>query len=137
MKPEWQPDFGPAAFVPSYGATVTGSRFFLVAYNINVLGTKEQAHRIALDLREAGRGPKEPGKLKAVKAIGWYVEEYHTAQISMNLDNYKITPIHVAFEEAKKEAAELNVGIAGSEVVGYLICSLGFSSPVFIDYLIV
>lgn len=69
-KPEWKPDFGPAQFVPRWGATATGVRKFLIAFNINVLGTKEQAHRIALNLREQGRGPNEPGRLKAVQGIG-------------------------------------------------------------------
>lgn len=116
--PEWKPDYGPQEFIPEWGATVTGARNYLIAYNINVLGTSNQAHRIALNLREAGRGETEPGRLKEVKAIGWYVKEYGMAQISMNLTNYKITPIHVAFEEAKKDAAELKIGIAGSEIVG-------------------
>jgi glutamate formiminotransferase/formiminotetrahydrofolate cyclodeaminase len=116
--PEWKPDFGPAEFVPEWGATVTGARFFLVAYNVNILGTSNQAHRIALDLREAGRSPEEPGKLKETKGLGWYVDEYNMAQVSMNLTNYKITAIHTAFEEVKKTAAELNIGVAGSELVG-------------------
>ncbi len=118
QRPEWAPDFGPAEFVPSWGASVTGARFFLIAYNVNVLGTKEQAHRIALNLREQGRGPEEPGRLKAVKAIGWWVDEYGLAQISMNLDDYTVTPPHVAFEAAREEATALNVGIVGSEIVG-------------------
>ncbi len=125
-KPEWKPDFGPQEFVPKSGATVTGARFFLIAYNVNVLGTKNQAHRLALNVREAGRtvtkpdGSKEqqPGRLKALKGMGWYLDEFNIAQISMNLDNYKITPLHVVFEEIKKDARGLNVGIAGSEIVG-------------------
>lgn len=119
-KPEWKPDFGPSEFVPEWGATATGARFFLVAYNINVLGTSNQAHRIALNIREAGRGDNEPGKLKECKAMGWYVEEYGMAQITMNLTNYKVTPVHIAFEECLKEAADLKVGIAGSELVGLI-----------------
>lgn len=118
--PEWKPDFGPAEFVPEWGATVTGARFFLVAYNVNILGTSNQAHRIALNLREAGRGEGEPGRLKEVKGLGWFVEEYNMAQVSMNLTNYNVTPPHVAFEECKKEAAELKVGVAGSELVGLI-----------------
>ncbi len=118
LLPEWKPDYGPTKFISEWGATVTGARDFLIAYNINVLGTSNQAHRIALDLREAGRGENEPGKLKEVKAIGWYVEEYGMAQISMNLTNYKITPMHIAFEEAKIDAQKLNIGIAGSELIG-------------------
>lgn len=116
--PEWKPDFGPAEFVPEWGATVTGARFFLIAYNINVLGTSNQAHRIALDLREAGRSENEPGKLKETKGLGWFVDEYNMAQVSMNLNNYKVTAIHTAFEEVKKAAEELNVAVAGSELVG-------------------
>lgn len=119
-RPEWKPDFGPAEFVPTWGATAAGARFFLVAYNVNVLGTKEQAHRIALDVREQGRGPDQPGRLKAVKGIGWYVDEYNLAQVSMNLDDYRITPPHIAFEECVKRARELNVAVAGSELVGLI-----------------
>lgn len=119
-KPEWKPDYGPAEFVSRWGATVTGARNFLIAYNINVLGTKQQAHRIALNLREAGRGVEEPGMLKEVKAIGWYVEEYKSAQISMNLTNYEVTPPHIAFESALHEAKKLNVALAGSEIVGLI-----------------
>ena len=120
LKPDWKPDYGPAQFIPEWGATVTGARLFLVAYNVNVLGTSNQAHRIALNLREAGRSEDEPGRLKEVKGLGWYVEEYGMAQISMNLTNYKVTPVHIAYEEAKKDAMELNVGIAGSELVGLI-----------------
>lgn len=119
-KPEWKPDFGPAEFVPEWGATVTGARNFLIAYNVNVLGTKQQAHRIALNLREAGRGTEEPGMLKEVKAIGWFVDEYKTAQISMNLTDYLQTPPHIAFESAQNEARKLNVALAGSELVGLI-----------------
>lgn len=118
--PEWKPDFGPAEFVPRWGATATGARFFLVAFNVNVLGTKEQAHRIALNIREQGRGEGEPGRLQAVKAIGWWVDEYNMAQVSMNLDNFHITAPHVAFEEVAKDARELNLAVAGSEIVGLI-----------------
>lgn len=116
--PRWSPDFGPAAFVPSWGATATGARKFLIAYNVNILGTPNQAHRIALNLREAGRGEDEPGRLKDVKGMGWYVDEYNLAQVTVNLNDYTVTPIHVLYREVKKDAAELNVGVAGSEVVG-------------------
>lgn len=119
-KPEWKPDFGPAKFVPEWGATVTGARFFLIAYNVNVLGTKEQAHRIALNIREAGRGENEPGLLKETKAIGWFVDEYNLAQISINLTNYTITPPHIVYEECKKQGKALNLAIAGSELVGLI-----------------
>lgn len=119
-KPEWKPDFGPAKFVPEWGATVTGARFFLIAYNVNVLGTKEQAHRIALNIREAGRGENEPGLLKETKAIGWFVDEYNLAQISINLTNYTITPPHIVYEECKKQGKALNLAITGSELVGLI-----------------
>ncbi len=120
VKPEWKPDFGPAEFIPKYGATAAGARFFLIAYNVNILGTRNQAFRIAFNIREQGRGPDQPGRLKAVKAIGWDVEEYGMAQVTINLDNYKITPPHIAFEECKKDAKELNVGVCGSELVGLI-----------------
>lgn len=119
-KPEWKPDYGPQEFIPKSGATVTGVRFFLIAYNVNILGTKEQAHRIALNIREQGRGNGNPGRLKAIKAIGWYVDEYNMAQVSINLDNYKITPPHVAFEECVKDAKEMNIAVCGSELVGLI-----------------
>jgi glutamate formiminotransferase/formiminotetrahydrofolate cyclodeaminase len=118
--PEWKPDFGPTEFVPTWGATATGARNFLIAYNVNILGTKQQAHRIALNLRETGRGAEEPGLLKEVKAIGWWVDEYNMAQISMNLTNYEITPPHIAYESAKYQAKQLNVAVAGSELVGLI-----------------
>lgn len=117
-QPEWRPDYGPAAFVPEWGATCAGARDFLIAYNVNVLGTKEQAHRIALDVREAGRGPGQPGLLKAVRAIGWWVEEYGLAQVSINLEDYKTTPPHVAFEACRERARALGLAVAGSELVG-------------------
>ena len=116
--PAWKPDFGPDTFVPAWGATAAGARMFLIAYNVNILGTSNQAHRIALNLREAGRGKDQPGRLKDVKGMGWFVDEYNLAQVTVNLNNYHVTPIHLLFEEVKKEAALLNVGVAGSEVVG-------------------
>jgi len=119
-KPEWKPDFGPAEFIPEWGATVAGARNFLIAYNVNILGTKEQAHRIALNIREAGRGPNEPGLFKEVRAIGWWVEEYNMAQVSINLTNFKVTPPHIVFEEIKRQAAKLKVGVVGSELVGLI-----------------
>jgi len=120
IKPEWKPDFGPAKFIPEWGATVTGARFFLIAYNVNILGTKEQAHRIALNIREAGRGQNEPGLLKETKAIGWFVDEYNMAQVSINLTNYNVTAPHEAFEECKRQAKELKIAVAGSELVGLI-----------------
>ncbi|MCX6165814.1 MAG: glutamate formimidoyltransferase, partial [Ignavibacteriae bacterium] len=119
-KPEWKPDFGPQEFNPKFGCIATGVRFFLIAYNVNILGTREQAHRIALNIREQGRAEDEPGRLKAIKAIGWYVDEYNMAQVSINLDNYVITPPHVVFEECVKDAKELNLAVCGSELVGLI-----------------
>lgn len=119
-KPEWKPDYGPQEFVPKSGATATGARNFLIAYNVNILGTKQQAHRIALDIREQGRGKDEPGKFKAVKGIGWYVDEYDMAQVSMNLDDFKISPPHLVFEEIVTLAKELNLAVCGSELVGLI-----------------
>lgn len=116
--PAWKPDYGPEEFVPTWGITATGARSFLIAYNVNILGTPNQAHRIALNLREAGRGEQEPGKLKMVKGMGWFVDEYNLAQVTVNLNDFQVTPMHVLYEEAKKEAAQLGVGVAGSEVVG-------------------
>ena len=80
--PEWSPDFGEAKFVPSWGATVTGVRKFLIAYNINLVSTKEQAHRIALNLRSQGRKDQGPGRLEAVQGIGWWLAEKNIAQVS-------------------------------------------------------
>jgi glutamate formiminotransferase/formiminotetrahydrofolate cyclodeaminase len=138
--PEWAPDYGPAEMNITAGATVIGARDFLIAYNVN-LNTKSTriANRIAFDVREAGRVKREgnpysgkimndesgepiriPGKLKSVKAIGWYIEEYNMAQISMNLTNYKISPLHIAFEETRKSADERGVRVTGSELVGLI-----------------
>ncbi len=138
--PQWAPDFGKAEMNPTAGATVIGARDFLIAFNIN-LNTKSTriANRIAFDVREAGRVKREgnpisgkivkdengedvriPGKLKAVKAIGWYIDEYNMAQISMNLTNYHITPLHIAFEETRKSADERGVRVTGSELVGLI-----------------
>ncbi|MFH1050065.1 MAG: glutamate formimidoyltransferase [bacterium] len=117
-KPEWKPDFGPQEFVPEWGATVTGARFFLIAYNVNIYGTHNQAHRIALDLREAGRNQGIPGIFSEVKAMGWWVAEYNTAQISANLTNYIVTPPHLFYEECKRIAKDIKVGVGGSEIVG-------------------
>jgi glutamate formiminotransferase / formiminotetrahydrofolate cyclodeaminase len=119
-QPAWKPDFGPDRFVPEWGATVTGARSFLIAYNVNLLGTPNQAHRIALNLREAGRGPEAPGRLKAVKGMGWFVDDYNLAQVTVNLTDYRVTPPHVFFEAVKEEAAKLKVAVTGSEVVGLL-----------------
>ncbi|NCB39133.1 MAG: glutamate formimidoyltransferase [Erysipelotrichia bacterium] len=120
IQPDWEPDYGPAKFVPSWGASVTGARFFLIAYNVNILGTSNQAHRIALDLREAGRSQNEPGRFKELKGLGWYVDEYNMAQCSFNLNNYHVTAPHEVFEAVKEEAGKINVGVAGSELVGLI-----------------
>jgi glutamate formiminotransferase/formiminotetrahydrofolate cyclodeaminase len=124
--PEWKPDFGPAVFDAKRGATVIGARDFLVAYNVNLNTTStRRANAIAFDVREAGRNVEEngvkvnkPGSLKAVKAIGWFIEEYGVAQISINLTNINITPVHIAFDEVCKKAAARGIRVTGSELVG-------------------
>ncbi len=136
----WKPDFGPAVFNERSGATVIGARDFLVAYNVN-LNTKStrRANSVAFDVRENGRFKTEdgsptgkkvldkkgepvriPGMLKHVKAIGWYVEEYGIAQVSMNLTNVEETPLHVAFDACATSAAERGMRATGSEIVGML-----------------
>lgn len=117
-KPEWKPDYGPQSFVPSWGCTAVGARMFLIAYNINLLGTKEQANRIAFNVREKGRGPDKPGRFKNVAGIGWYVDEYNLAQISVNCTNYKLVNLHTVFESCKSDAQSMNLAVAGSELVG-------------------
>ncbi|CAI9176039.1 unnamed protein product [Rangifer tarandus platyrhynchus] len=115
---EWAPDFGPSAFVPSWGATATGARKFLLAFNINLLSTKEQAHRIALNLREQGRGKDQPGRLSKVQGIGWYLDEKNLAQVSMNLLDFEVTGLHTVYEETCREAQELSLPVVGSQLVG-------------------
>jgi glutamate formiminotransferase/formiminotetrahydrofolate cyclodeaminase len=125
-QPEWKPDFGPAEFDAKRGGTVIGARDFLVAYNINLNTTStRRANAIAFDVREAGRNVEEngvkvnkPGTLKSVKAIGWYIEEYGIAQISMNLTNINVTPVHIAFDEVCKKAEARGIRVTGSELVG-------------------
>jgi glutamate formiminotransferase/formiminotetrahydrofolate cyclodeaminase len=125
-KLEWKPDFGPAEFDAKRGGTVIGARDFLVAYNINLNTTStRRANAIAFDVREAGRnivvnGEKvnKPGTLKSVKAIGWYIEEYGVAQISMNLTNINTVPVHIAFDEVCKKADARGIRVTGSELVG-------------------
>ncbi len=114
----WKPDFGPARFIPQWGGTITGARSFLIAYNVNLLSTPNQAHRIALNLRQAGRGPGEPGKYNEVKGMGWYVDEHNLAQVTVNLTDFKVTPVHLMYESVKKEAKKLKVAAIGSEIVG-------------------
>ena len=115
---KWEPDFGPAAFVPEWGATVCGARKYLIAYNVNLLGTKEQAHRIALNIREAGRGPGDKGLFQKVRAIGWWLEDRNIAQISVNLGDWEVTNFHTVFEECKKQAKSLKLSVVGSELIG-------------------
>ncbi|XP_038076531.1 formimidoyltransferase-cyclodeaminase-like [Patiria miniata] len=116
--PDWLPDFGAAEFVPSWGATATGARKFLIAYNVNLLGTKEQAHRIALNIREQGRGKGQPGRLKSVQGIGWWLAEANLAQVSLNLLDFEVSTMHQVFEECVKDAEELNLAVCGSQIVG-------------------
>ena len=134
--PEWKPDFGPAEMDAKRGATVIGARDFLVAYNVNLNTTStRRANAIAFDVREAGRvkrvdgkvvndaqgNPVQiPGSLKSVKAIGWFIEEYGIAQISINLTNINITPLHIAFDEVCKKADARGIRVTGSELVGLL-----------------
>jgi len=123
--PEWRPDYGPDEFDARRGGTVIGARDFLVAYNVNLNTTStRRANAIAFDVREAGRtlpdGGQQPGTLKAVKAIGWYIEEYGIAQISMNLTNIRVTPVHVAFDEVCRAAAARGIRVTGSELVGLI-----------------
>lgn len=127
--PEWKPDYGEALFNARSGATVIGARDFLVAYNINLNTTStRRANAVAFDVREAGRKVKDeqgketvqPGTLKSVKAIGWYIEEYGMAQISMNLTNIRVTPMHVAFEEVCRKAEARGIRVTGSELVGLI-----------------
>lgn len=133
-QPEWQPDFGAAVMNERSGATVIGARDFLVAYNVNLNTTStRRANSVAFDLREngrvkevdgkkvldaAGQEVREPGLLKSVKAIGWFIEEYGIAQISMNLTNISVTPLHVAFDAAVERAHARGLRVTGSELVG-------------------
>jgi glutamate formiminotransferase / formiminotetrahydrofolate cyclodeaminase len=116
----WRPDCGPAVFNPRIGATVIGAREFLIAYNIN-LNTRDKsaAKAIAAQLRESGHCGR-PGEFKSCKAIGWYVEEFGCAQVSMNLTNYHVTPPHVVFERARQLAADRGLLVTGSELVGMI-----------------
>jgi glutamate formiminotransferase/formiminotetrahydrofolate cyclodeaminase len=137
LLPEWKPDFGPSVFDVKRGATVIGARDFLVAYNVNLNTTStRRANAIAFDIREAGRKVKvkvedengkivevekvQPGSLKFVKAIGWYIEEYGIAQISINLTNINVTPVHIAFDEVCKKADARGIRVTGSELVGLI-----------------
>ncbi|MCL6102269.1 MAG: glutamate formimidoyltransferase [Bacteroidetes bacterium] len=135
---QWKPDFGPAQFNARSGAIAIGARNFLVAYNINLNTTSvRRANSIAFDIREAGRILRAgdpltgkvitdekgepiriPGSLKKVRAIGWYIKEYGMAQISMNLTDISVTPVHVAFDEVCKKADEQGLRVTGSELIG-------------------
>jgi len=134
--PDWKPDFGPAQFNARSGATVIGARDFLIAYNVNLNTTSvRRANSVAFDVREKGRvlnDPatgkplkdaageplREPGLLKGVKAIGWFIEEYGIAQISMNITDISATPLHLAFEACCKSADSRGMRVTGSELVG-------------------
>ncbi len=135
LKPEWKPDYGEAKFNEKSGATVIGVRDFLIAYNVNLNTTStRRANSVAFDIREKGRQSKgadgksvkdaqgevvwEPGLLKSVKAIGWFIEEYGIAQISMNLTNANVTPLHVAFDTCCERATARGMRVTGSELVG-------------------
>ncbi|MDG1329872.1 MAG: glutamate formimidoyltransferase [Flavobacteriaceae bacterium] len=141
--PNWKPDFGPAAFnatIARTGAIAISARDFLIAYNVNLNTTStRRANAIAFDIREAGRVKREgnpitgkkvldangepervPGKLKAVKGIGWYIDEYGIAQISYNLTNISITSMHEAFDESCKAALERGIRVTGSEIIGLI-----------------
>jgi glutamate formiminotransferase/formiminotetrahydrofolate cyclodeaminase len=138
--PHWKPDFGPAEFNAGAGATAVSARDFLVAYNINLNTTSvRRANAVAFDIREKGRPKREgnpvtgkivkdekgnqvmiPGSLKACKAIGWFIEEYGIAQVSINLTNISITSVHEAFEESCKKAQERGMRVTGSELVGLI-----------------
>ena len=138
---ERKPDFGPTVFnerVARTGATAVGARDFLVAVNFNLNTTStRRANAIAFDVREKGRAKREgnpitgkimkdangeaitiPGSLKATKAIGWYIEEYGIAQVSMNINDISITPLHVAFDEVCRKANERGIRVTGTEIVG-------------------
>lgn len=128
-QPEWKPDFGPAEFSAKSGASVIGARDFLVAYNVNLNTTSvRRANSVAFDVRENGRKVKnekgeeivQPGACKSVKAIGWFIEEYGIAQVSMNLTNIRETPVHIAFDECVKSAHKRGMRVTGSELVGLI-----------------
>lgn len=127
--PSWSPDYGPARFDERWGATVTGARDFLIAYNIN-LDTEDEklAKDIAKSIRESGRVVREadgtlrriPGTLRAVRAIGWYMETYRCAQVSINLVDFHRTPLYTVFETVKKEAENRGRRVTGSELIGLI-----------------
>lgn len=136
--PKWKPDYGPAVFNAKAGATAIGARDFLIAYNVNLnTSSVKRANSVAFDIREKGRVKREghpingkivndkngeplrtKGKCKSVKAIGWYIEEYGLAQISMNITNINHTSLHKAFEECRNSANKRGMRVTGSELVG-------------------
>ncbi len=125
---EWQPDFG-ASFNAKTGATVLGARDFLIAYNANLdTDSVEIATQIARTIRTSGKVIKKesgekiriPGQCRSLKAIGWYIEEYGKAQVSMNLTNFKITGIHEAYEACKAAAEKYGATVTGSELIGLI-----------------
>ncbi|MBD3179079.1 MAG: glutamate formimidoyltransferase [Candidatus Latescibacteria bacterium] len=135
--PEWKPDFGPAEFNSRTGATIIGAREFLIAYNVNINSRDRKiAREIAFTIREKGRlkrdknrkvvrdengkALRDPGIFKDVKAIGWYVDDFERAQVSINLVNYKISPPHKVFDECCRIANELGARVTGSELVGLI-----------------
>jgi glutamate formiminotransferase/formiminotetrahydrofolate cyclodeaminase len=123
------PDFGPARFNPISGATVIGAREFLIAYNVN-LNTRDKklAHAIAQAIREAGKPKRNPdgtttnvpGRFRECRAVGWYIEEFGRAQVSINLTNHRVTPLHVVFDAVCEEADKLGLRVTGSELVGLI-----------------
>ncbi|PIE02618.1 MAG: glutamate formimidoyltransferase [Acidobacteria bacterium] len=135
--PEWKPDYGPTKLNETAGVTAIGARDFLIAYNIN-LNSKDTAiaKDIALDIREQGRRARDEngklirdknrkfvrqeGKLKCCKAVGWFIDEYNVAQVSMNLTNFNVTPVHRAFEEVREGARTRGARVTGSELVGLI-----------------
>jgi len=135
--PEWAPDYGKPIFNPKTGITNIGAREFLIAYNINLnTNDRKLAQHIALNLREKGRAKRDesgnivrdkdgkaikvPGKFKEVKAVGWYIDDYGIAQISINFTNYKISPPHLVFDETIKQAEQIGLRVTGSELVGLI-----------------
>ncbi len=126
---DWTPDFGPAEFNEKSGNVAIGARDFLVAYNVNLNTTSvRRANSVAFDVREQGRKVKnekgeevvQPGKCKSVKGIGWYIPEYGLAQVSMNLTNINITPVHIAFDECVTSAYNRGMRVTGSELIGLI-----------------
>ncbi len=141
--PEWQPDFGNAVFNERSGNLITGARNILIAYNANLNTTSvRRANSVAFDIREQGRKIKDengsetqqPGWCKSVKAIGWYIEEYGLAQVSMNLTNINDTPIHIAFDACVKSAYQRGMRITGSELIGLIpLQSLLYAGKYFLE----